>query len=259
MDDFTGALEATVQRGQEFHRHLTGNFSPGPIAFRLEWDPNVRPAIGYSFIRIGLQHLGGLLLLAEKESYVSCLALLRPMIEAHVRGLWFLSCATEKQVKELAKTREKFRFPAFREMLETVAKDTAKVSAQFLSGENWADLCDYTHGGLRLMERSVLVEANSDKSKVLMTEAIRNSTKAAGVTTLLFLDEVEGKEVSHLVRFILSEYLSDENSYRLMLDQLKRRLAEAEVQQHFQDEVGWYKQRGDSRRREQYKENPFDE
>ena len=258
MDEFTKALNATVLRATEFHGHLTDQFLPDTFAFRLEWDPNVRPAIGYSFLQIGLQHLGGLLILAERGSPVSCLALFRPMIEAHIRGLWFFSCASDSQVKELANARSKFRFPQFREMLDAIATANPEISKHLLGGENWKDLCDYTHGGLLLIERSVMFEANSDKAKFRMVEALRNGTKAAGVSIFIFVRDTSRKDMARFVKTLLREYLSDEQEHRLVLGELKKRLDDEELRQHFDSEVEWYKERGDRRRKESYKENPFD-
>src|SRR5580704_11984419 len=118
MDEFTIALNTTIHRAREFYEHLAREFLPDTIAYRLEWDPNVRPALGYSFVQVGLQHFEGILTLAARGSYVPCLALFRPMIEAHVRGLWFLSIASDAEIKQLSKSPGDFRFPKFHKMVE---------------------------------------------------------------------------------------------------------------------------------------------
>jgi len=258
MDDFTNALMATVRRANEFHQHLLGQFVPDRFAFRLDWDPDLRPAIGYSFLQIGLQHLGGLLFLAEHDAIVPCLALFRPMIEAHIRGLWFFGCASDAQIRELSSTREKFRFPKFREMLEAIALTKPIVSKHLLGGENWKDLCDYTPGGLRLIERSVMYEANSDKAKFLMVEALRNGTKAVSVSIFIFAQGTSHRIMAKFVRTLIREYLSDEKEHRRLVENLRGQLDDEDLRQHFESEVKWYRDRGDKRHKESYKENPFD-
>jgi len=71
LDQFSKNLQVTIQRAKEFHQLLNKGFLPNTIAFRLEWDSNVRPAIGYSPVQIGLQHLGGLLVLVDRGLHVS--------------------------------------------------------------------------------------------------------------------------------------------------------------------------------------------
>jgi uncharacterized protein DUF6988 len=259
MDEFSKALQATIQRATEFHQHLVREFLPNSIAFRLNWDPNVRPAIGYSFAQIGLQHLGGVLTLAGSGAFVSCLALLRPMIEAHVRGLWFLSIAADAEIEELSKARQRFRFPKFKSMVEAIAANNIELSKQLTGGEEWKDLCDYTHGGVLLIERSVLAEANSDKTRFRMIEAIRSGTKASGVSILLFVKN-SGASATMLqfIRTLIREYLSDEDEHRHTLEKLEKTLRDEDLRQDFDSEVDWYVQRGDHRNKERYKEDPFE-
>jgi hypothetical protein len=258
MDEFTNALGATVRRANEFHRHLVAQFLPDRFAVRLDWDSNVRPAIGYTFLQIGLQHLGGLLILAEHEAVVPCLALFRPMIEAHIRALWFFGCASDGHIKELSSARTKFRFPKFREMVDAISAKKPGVSKHLLGGEDWKALCDYTHGGLGLIERSVMYEANSDKAKLLMVGALRKGTKAVGVSIFMFTQDSPDRAMAKFIKTLLREYLSDEEEHKKLLGSLGRQLKDEDLRQHFESEVKWYGERGDKRRRESYKENPYD-
>lgn len=67
----------------------------------------------------------------------AALALLRPMLEAHIRGIWLRARATDNQVAAAAEDR----FPRLERMIEGVEP------LQDLKQKFWGYPSSYTHGG----------------------------------------------------------------------------------------------------------------
>ena len=260
MDEFTQACEETIRRSKEFHSLLCKEFLLDKFVVPSWWYSDARPAISFAFINLGLLHLGGVIMLAEAENYTSCLALLRPMVEASVRGLWLFYCAADEKILSFAESRERFEFPRFRLMLEEIASQKADISKRLLRIETWKDLCDYTHGGVRLIERFAITEANSDKARLQIMEAVRNGTTALGISVFLFVQDRRFRpDLKQFTKTLLLHYVNDGSSYKRSLQKLKSQLEDEELRYEFEAEVEKYKLKGDRRYKESYKENPFDD
>jgi hypothetical protein len=166
MDVFDSSLVATVKQAEELHGHLSKHLSPEEFDGLFVDDSDIRRTIGHSFTRMGLNHLEGIILLAREKAFAPCLALFRPMIEAHVRGLWLAFIASPDEVTKYVKNPAKFDFPHFRNMQKRIAETDVNLSETTLTPGEWKRLCDYTHGGLGLIEQVVLNETRTRRFAV---------------------------------------------------------------------------------------------
>ena len=98
---------------------------------------------GYSYFVLCIDHYKARFLLCRSELYRPAHSLLRPLVEAFLRGWWLEKQATEIQV---ARALKKHRFPSLVE-LGTLLQDQGNLQEDFLS-KNVRDLLhDFTHGG----------------------------------------------------------------------------------------------------------------
>jgi len=258
VDVFDTALAETVEQAGELHRLLSKNLSPEGFDVPSCPESDIRRVIGHSFTRMGLSHLGGIILLAREKAYIPCLALFRPMIEAHVRGLWLCFVAPANEATRFVNNPAKFEFPYFRSMLKAIAETHAVLSETTLTPGEWKQLCDYTHGGVALIQQVVLIETRSRRFALEMLEAIRKATIASGVATYFFVEQAgRKKDAKEFAAAVLRAYLNLEDAHRRLVSQLSKVIADEERQEQFESEVESTQRKRDLRRRERYVENPF--
>ena len=86
---------------------------------------------------LAIEHGQAIVTLIDRAFYGSALALLRPMLEAHIRGIWRRARATDNEVAAAAEDC----FPRLERMIEGVEP------LQDLKQKFWSYLSSYTHGG----------------------------------------------------------------------------------------------------------------
>jgi Family of unknown function (DUF6988) len=218
VDEFDRALRKTVEEAQELRSHLLATLHSRECVAKLQSD--VRLAFGYSFTHLGIQHLEGITALAGQALYLSSLALFRPMAEAHVRALWCYSCALDDELAKLRAKLSDFRFPPFKSMLSVVVERVGMTFEGPLDARTWEELCDYTHSGIRLVERSLLLQAKEEACWVEMVEAVRRAATSSGLATLAFAKLVGWANASTAMQAVVSGYLERELLHWLRTERL---------------------------------------
>lgn len=94
---------------------------------------------------VAVEHAQAIVLLGHAELYGSARALIRPLLEAYVRGLWLRLAATDDQVDDAGQDR----FPNDFGRLIADVEGTGTVPAGGLGvlKANWKRLCSLTHTG----------------------------------------------------------------------------------------------------------------
>lgn len=87
-------------------------------------------------------HAQAIVVLIEKELIGSALALIRPMFEAIIRGVWLRYSASEEDIENFSKDK----FPSTSEMTKNSPKSESSPLYS-LKERWWETLCGYTHGG----------------------------------------------------------------------------------------------------------------
>jgi hypothetical protein len=112
----------------------------------------VRFVVVAAYCHLAFEDHSGILLLFERGLYGAGSALLRTVIEAAARGIWFAKCATDAQVETFA-AGNKFEFPHFPDLVREVeARVSPQVDVQGvfnkLGGKKmWRVINDLSHGG----------------------------------------------------------------------------------------------------------------
>lgn len=131
------------------------------IPLRGTWEPNNRIAFAMASFRLAQEHHRAIRLLILHNKSASANALIRPLVEAGLRTIWFIEGATDKQIAAVATGRES-AIPLLGELNSLIARHSEKP----LSGVFRGLLDSFTHGGVRAMsaqhlEGSDLERANS--------------------------------------------------------------------------------------------------
>ena len=103
-----------------------------------------------TFQFISLQHHAALIYLLRDGRLPSATALLRPQYEAHLRGLWLLTEATDTEFDRFA---EEGTFPTTEDMTERVKGRS--LALRVVKDLTWRRMCDYTHTGLSQLCRNI--------------------------------------------------------------------------------------------------------
>ncbi len=96
---------------------------------------------------IAIDHQMAVVVLVHETLHASALALMRPTIEAYVRGLWLLYAATDEDLNKAG--RDQFANDFFGKIVADLEEpgrfDQGALS--HLKGDTWRRLCSYTHTG----------------------------------------------------------------------------------------------------------------
>lgn len=117
-----------------------------------------RSRVASSLFTIAQQHHSAILLLISNVQplQASAFALLRILIEATIRGVWVLHCATDEQVKNVIEGNKKQLDTAsmFAAIEKALNKNTnRKVDVKKLYDNHWKVLSAYTHAFEQQVQR----------------------------------------------------------------------------------------------------------
>jgi hypothetical protein len=151
------------------------------ILYRRRFKNDLRSRVVAACLAVSQQHHNSVLILLSRKPPLesSSFALLRPLVESVIRGLWLNHVATDAQVDEYARSGTKLDMASMMKKLDEV---TGLNSHQGLYKKNWSVLSAYTHTGELQVQRWLTtrhVEPKYSKEEVL--ELIELSGLVAGL------------------------------------------------------------------------------
>lgn len=119
----------------------------------VEIRPDDRSRIAGALFDIVHEHHQAIVILLGKRLYGSASALMRSIFESYVRGVWFMKCATVKDIADFQK--DKLKDGTFEDRLKEIEKIDAVAHGGLRKVKKtaWAGLNSYTHGGMRPVSR----------------------------------------------------------------------------------------------------------
>jgi hypothetical protein len=117
-----------------------------------------------------MEHHCGISLLFSAGHPAPALALLRPVFESYIRGVWLSDCATDTDIEDY-KTGNWKKMPPIKtlvERLETTSTFDAGILSKSLQ-TNWETMCGYTHAGIeqvRISSSGNAIERNCASEQV---------------------------------------------------------------------------------------------
>ncbi len=137
-------LPATQLKASEELRDWVAEYLNGLKLPRLPHDKRVQ--LGCGAWHVGIEHHQAIVQLVGSQLHASALALIRPMLDAYVRGLWLIYAATDDDVDN-----------AWRDVIPNdinrLLGDLAKAEQSphkelaVLKSQWWKRLCSFTHTG----------------------------------------------------------------------------------------------------------------
>ena len=111
---------------------------PGSVRTRLA---------GTCFVVVQEHHQAILLLLSQSHPlHASAFALVRPVFDAYIRGLWFANCATDADLEQFSLGKSPPNMPTMLAAIKKIAEfDSGQLSTIYT--QSWSAMCDYTHTG----------------------------------------------------------------------------------------------------------------
>jgi hypothetical protein len=157
------------------------------IPMRGSWEPNDRIAFAMASFRLAQEHHCSSHLLISNDKCSSARALARPVMEAGLRTVWLLEEATERDITELAKGREKL--PLLGDLNRLLIKH---MENKPLGGKLLGALNSFTHGGAVALSTQFIEGAELEKRNSAIVALAGLALVAAGsaVATVLRRDDI---------------------------------------------------------------------
>jgi hypothetical protein len=157
------------------------------IPMRGSWEPNDRIAFAMASFRLAQEHHCSTHLLFSNDKCASARALARPVMEAGLRTIWLLEEASERDITELAKGRE--RLPLLGDLNRLLIK---QLENKPLRGKLLGVLDSFTHGGAAALSTQFIEGAELEKRNSAIVALVGLALAAAGsaAATLLRRDDI---------------------------------------------------------------------
>lgn len=134
--------QALIEKAFELHEWIAGRLDG------LDISRERKVLLAVSCYDVVIEHHIGIATLLRSRINGSAFALVRPLFETFVRGVWLRHCATEQDIDSYVSDRLDFKF---RQLLEAVEKVDGFQDG-VLSGlkkSAWRAMNSYTHGGIQ--------------------------------------------------------------------------------------------------------------
>jgi hypothetical protein len=135
-------LSKSIDEANEFAAKLYGR----------KLNDNYRSKVAAVCFAVSQQHHNSILVLLSRNPplHATGFTLLRPLVEAVVRGLWLSHVATDAQVEEYVNSGTKLDIASMMKSLDSV---TGLTAYQSIYRKNWSALSAYTHTGEMQVQR----------------------------------------------------------------------------------------------------------
>jgi hypothetical protein len=125
-----------------------------------------RSRVGVGLLHLAMEHHKGIHTLVDLGVLGSAFALLRPQIEAFVRGAWYFHCATDIQIAKFVAGGEPPSFSQMNRDLQQQVLGFEKPIDDSITKDGWRALCDFTHGGSLQVKGRITQEEVTHRFKV---------------------------------------------------------------------------------------------
>jgi hypothetical protein len=168
---------------------------------------NVRNRIAYGLFHLAAEHHQSIVFLVREELYGSALALVRPLLECYVRGIWVLRVASEVQVERF---RENSKIKKLKELIAEVEKHPGYSVGYFADIEKYSlsALHEYTHGGIRQVVQRINMDSivsNYSRNEIKKLLSFSGQIGLLVATELIVVTKNDVKEREVLFRAIIEK------------------------------------------------------
>lgn len=112
----------------------------------LQFDTTPRRRLSITLHHLCIEHHQAIHTLVDLHVWGSAFALLRPQLEAYVRGMWYGACAEEEDIRKFFGNSDPPPFGRLVKQLEDAG--VVDGTLKRIHEKSWRDLCGFTHGGM---------------------------------------------------------------------------------------------------------------
>lgn len=170
-------LEVTLTRSERWMIHCSSRLT-GP-----SFETTNRLRVAISLLQLAIEHHQAIHVLVEQGLNGSAFALLRPLYEAYVRGVWFHHCASDKQILSFL-TGIGTNLPDFGGLIAAIEKVDGFEGGVLsdIKKTAWKNMNDFTHGG------AIQVKARNSRDEVVsnfLPEHVKGILESATAFSLM--------------------------------------------------------------------------
>lgn len=165
----------------------------------LSIDATLRNRLAGGCFSVTQDHQCAITLLLDEKMFASAFALLRPLYESYIRGLWLAHCATEEHVERFKQADEPPKIAAMLAAIEGLDAYSAGTLSRF-KAESWSAMCSYTHTGSRQVLRwqtEAAIEPNYPPEEIC--EVAKASTSYALLSAVGMANLAEDEPLAHKI------------------------------------------------------------
>ena len=150
----------------------------------LQFETTSRRRLSVTLHHLCIEHHTAIHTLVDHHVWGSAFALLRPQLEAYVRGSWFSVCASEADIDRFYEDKDP---PPFKVMIgQLEASGRFSESLKNIHAASWKQLCGLTHGG------AIHVAGRNTANEIVARYEPREVTKLIMSSTLLSIAGCSG-------------------------------------------------------------------
>jgi hypothetical protein len=112
----------------------------------LEFPASDRNRLAAACFHQALEHHEAIVVLVRRKLFGSVMALVRPMFEIYIRGVWSHVCASDADLEKFQKCKVRREFAEFVSDIESHEGYNVGVLSR-VKKRSWPAMNDYTHGG----------------------------------------------------------------------------------------------------------------
>jgi hypothetical protein len=150
----------------------------------LQFDTTPRRRLSVTLHHLSIEHHSAIHTLVDLHVWGSAFALIRPQLEAYVRGMWYGACATDRDIAKFFKDVDPPPFKKLAEQLEAVGAVDGTLLQ--LHKQSWKQLCGFTHGGL------IQVRNRNTRDDIVSRYELKDVTGLVGGSAVLALSACAG-------------------------------------------------------------------
>ena len=148
---------------------------------------------------MALEHQKAIVLLIAKNLHGSAFALVRPLFETYVRGLWLHRCATDADLGKFVKGQDIGKFGDLCAAVEWLDGFKDGVLSD-VKERSWSAMSGFTHTGMEQIARRYTeetIEANYDEGEIL--EALNFACGIGWLAAIAICDLAGNVELANTV------------------------------------------------------------
>ena len=161
------------------------------------YPPGRRVQLSLASFCIVREHHHAIALLLDQELYASAFALMRPLYEGSVKGMWFAHCAQDGQLEGFAKDKE---LPAVGDLADDLLKSPLPADVSFqlrrIKTLYWKAMSSFSHAGHAQLKRWLIATGVEPTYSTEEIREVANFTAYVVVVSALERARLGGNDVA---------------------------------------------------------------